>query len=134
MLKVYLGQIDLHVLLCTMSLIWIIECHQKIIECWQGNQSLDSMVNTLGANYVGRSSNLTTALWGGDLMVGNPCDPLHLRVWELWVRIVVSHIIAQMCHMPCQIRVQVGRDNDHTCKFLFFYYKIYIYIYWVVAE
>ena len=23
--------------------------------------------------------------WGGDLMEGNPRDPLHLRVRELWV-------------------------------------------------
>ena len=38
------------------------------------------MVSTLGANYVGRDSNPTTAVWGGDLIVGNPCDPSHLRV------------------------------------------------------
>ena len=48
------------------------------------------MVSTLGANYVGRSSNPTTAVWGGDLMVGNSRDPSHLRVRELCFRVVVS--------------------------------------------
>ena len=32
-----------------------------------GNQLTDSMVSTLGAKYVNRSSNLTTVVWGGDL-------------------------------------------------------------------
>jgi hypothetical protein len=48
------------------------------------------MVSILGANYVGRDSNPTTAVWGGDLMVGNPRDPSHLRVRELWFRVVVT--------------------------------------------
>jgi hypothetical protein len=42
-----------------------------------------------------------TAFWGGDLMEGNPRDPSHLRVQELWVRVVVRPIIAQMCPTPC---------------------------------
>ena len=37
-----------------------------------------------------------TVFWGGDLMEGNPHDLSHLRVRELWVRIVVCLIIAQM--------------------------------------
>jgi hypothetical protein len=53
-------------------------------------------------------SNLTTAVWGSDLMVKNPRDPSHLRIRELWVRVVVSLIIAQMCLTPFQIQVQVG--------------------------
>jgi hypothetical protein len=46
-----------------------------------------------------------TAFWGGDLMEENPCDPSHLRVRELWVRVVVRPIISQMCSTPCQNRV-----------------------------
>ncbi len=79
-----------------------------------GNQPLGSMVSTLDADYVGRGSNPITAFWGSDLMVGNLRDPSHLQVRELWVRVVVSPIIAQMCPTLCQIRVQVGRDNDRT--------------------
>jgi hypothetical protein len=51
------------------------------------------MVSTLGANYVGKGSSPTIAIWGDDLIVGNPCDPSHLRVRELWVRVVISPII-----------------------------------------
>jgi hypothetical protein len=80
------------------------------------------MVSTLGANYVAKDLNLTTSVWGGDLMVGNPRDLSHLRVRELWVQVVVSPIIIQMCHTPCQIRVQVGRDNHRTCESLFFFF------------
>ena len=72
------------------------------------------MVSTLGANYVGRGLNSTTALWGDNLMVGNPRDLSHLRVRELCVRVVISLIITQMYFTPCQIRVQVSRDNDCT--------------------
>ena len=46
-----------------------------------------------------------TAFWGGDLMKGNPRDPSHLQVRELWVRIVIRLIIAQMCLTLCQNRV-----------------------------
>ena len=47
-----------------------------------------------------------TAFWRGDLMEeGNPRDPSHLRVRELWVQVVVRPIIAQMCPTPCQNRV-----------------------------
>jgi hypothetical protein len=28
-----------------------------------------------------------------------------------------------MCPIPCQIRIQVGRDNGHTCESLFFHIK-----------
>ncbi len=73
------------------------------------------MVSTLDANYVGRGSNPITAVWGGDLMVENPRDPSHRRVQELWVRVMVSLIIAQICPTPCQ----VGRDNDRTYESLF---------------
>jgi hypothetical protein len=38
-------------------------------------------------------------------MEGNPRDPSHLRVRELWVRVVVRPIIAQMFPTPCQIWV-----------------------------
>ena len=72
-----------------------------------GNQPLGSMVSTLGANYVGRDSNSIIIIWGDDLMVGISRDASHLRVQELWVWGVISSIIAQMCLMPCQIRVQV---------------------------
>ena len=34
--------------------------------------------------------------WGGDLMEGNPCDPSHLRVRELWIWVVIRPIIAQI--------------------------------------
>ena len=78
------------------------------------------MVSTLGANYVGKGLNSTTAVWGGDLMVENPRDPSQLQVWKLWIRVVVNLIIAQICPTPCQIRVQVGWDNDRTCESLFF--------------
>ena len=44
---------------------------------------------------MGRGSNLTKRRQGGDLMEGNSRDPLHLRVRELWVRVVVRPIIAQ---------------------------------------
>jgi hypothetical protein len=71
------------------------------INQYQGNQPLGSMVSTLGANYVDRGSNPTTAVWGGDLMVGNSRDPSYLRVQELWVRVVVSSIIVQMCLTLC---------------------------------
>ena len=54
-----------------------------------GNQSLGSM----GANHVGRDLNLTIAVWRGDLIVGNPRDPSHLRIRELWIRVVVSPTI-----------------------------------------
>ena len=53
-------------------------------------------------------------------MVENSRNPSHLRVRELWVRVVVSPIIAQMYPTPCQIQVQVGRDNDRTYESLFF--------------
>ena len=62
-----------------------------------GNQPLAQWL------YVGRGSNPTTVIWEGDLIVGNFRDPSHLRIWELWVRVVVSPIIAQMCPTPCQI-------------------------------
>ena len=39
-----------------------------------GESIIGSMVSTLGTNYVGRGSNLTTVVWGGDLMVENPRD------------------------------------------------------------
>ena len=82
-----------------------------------GNQPLAQWL------YVDRGSNPTTAIRGGDLMVGNPRDPSHLQIRELWVRVVVSPIIAQMYPTSCQIRVQVGRDNDHTYESLFFSYQ-----------
>ena len=74
---------------------------------------------------------LPTAIWEDDLMEKNSCDPSHLRVRELWVRVVVCSIIAQMCPTPCQIWVQVSRDNERTCESLFLIIKkkIYIYIY-----
>ena len=77
------------------------------------------MVSTLGANYVGRGSNSTTVVWESDLIVGKPRDPSHLRVRELWVRVVVSPIITQMCPTPYQIWVPVGQDNKRTCESLF---------------
>ena len=42
-------------------------------------------------------------IWKSDLMEENFRDPSHLRVRELWVRIVVRPIIAQMCLTLCQI-------------------------------
>jgi hypothetical protein len=90
-----------------------------------GNQPLGSMVSILGANYVSRGSNPTNVVWGGDLMVGNSSDPSHLQVQKLWVRVVVSLIIVQMYPTPYQIRVQVGRDNDHTCESLFFSFSFF---------
>jgi hypothetical protein len=77
----------------------------------------------LGAKYVGRGLNPTIAVWGGDLMIGNPRELSHLRVRELWVRVIVSPIIAQMCLTTCQIRVQVDRDNDRTYESLIFIKK-----------
>ena len=56
-------------------------------------------------------------------MKGNPCDPSHMRARELWLRIVVRLIIAQICPTLCQIQVQVGRDNERTCESLFFTLK-----------
>ena len=62
----------------------------------------------MGANHVGRDLNPTIAVWGGDvsrdlnptiavwggdLIVGNPRDPSHLRIRELWIRVVVSPTI-----------------------------------------
>ena len=51
------------------------------------------MVSTLDANHVGRDLNPTITVWGGDLIVGNPRDPSHLRIQELWIRVVVSPTI-----------------------------------------
>jgi hypothetical protein len=45
------------------------------------------------------------AVWGGDLMEGNPRDPSYLRVRELWIWIVIRPIIAQINPTPCQIRI-----------------------------
>ena len=55
------------------------------------------------------------------------CNLLYLRVWELWVRKMVRSIIVQMYPTLCQIRVQVGRDNECTYTSLFYYIK-YIYM------
>ncbi len=57
-------------------------------------QGINPLAQWLGAKYVGRGSNPTIAVWGGDLMIGNPRDLSHLRVRELWVRVIVSLIIA----------------------------------------
>jgi hypothetical protein len=66
-----------------------------------------------------------TSIWGGDLIEGNSRDLSYLRARELWVRIMGCLIITQMYPTPCQIRVQVGRDNERTCESLFIYLFIF---------
>ena len=90
--------------------------HQSAcMEAWE------SALAQLGANYVSRASNFTNVIWEGDLMLENLCDPSHLRVQKLWVRVVISPIIAQIYLTPYQIRIQVDWDNDRTFEFFFFF-------------
>ena len=79
------------------------------------------MVSTLGTNYVNRDLNLTTAVWGGDLMVGNPRDLSHLRVRELWVRVVVSPIISRCVTRHVKFRFTwAGTITAPASPFFFF--------------
>ena len=55
-------------------------------------------------------------------MEGNPRDSSDLQARKLWVLVVVRPIIAQMCPTPCQIRVQVARDNNCNCESFFFFF------------
>ena len=56
------------------------------------------MISTLGFNYIDRGLNPITVVWRGDLMIKNLRDPSHLRVREIWVRVVINPIIVQMCY------------------------------------
>lgn len=52
-------------------------------------------------------------------MIENLRDLLYLWVWKLWVRVIVSFIIAYICRTLYQIQVQVDRDNNCTYKSFF---------------
>ena len=82
--------------------------------------SLDSMALTTWAGV----RIPPTAFWGGDLMEGNPRDPSHLRVRELWVRVVVRPLLPRCAPRHVKIGFKwVETMNAPASPFFFFHQK-----------